>query len=104
MISSNSPLATAVSLFATAKSNLTPIPTLDYRNLGFRASYLRFGPKEMDFVRTVTGGCFGDRAGKARMVEVESVDGEDLFDKVAASEAKVFPDHLVIMVNGIVGR
>ncbi|KAJ9689554.1 hypothetical protein PVL29_014973 [Vitis rotundifolia] len=37
------------------------------------------------------------------MVEVESVDGEDVFDAVAAAEAKVFPEHLVIMVNGIVG-
>ncbi|KAJ9689555.1 hypothetical protein PVL29_014973 [Vitis rotundifolia] len=103
MISANSPPATAVSALATAKSNLTPIPPRGYRNLGFRLSSQRFGPSEMYLVRKVTRGCFGDRAGKGRMVEVESVDGEDVFDAVAAAEAKVFPEHLVIMVNGIVG-
>ncbi|WJZ98885.1 hypothetical protein VitviT2T_017378 [Vitis vinifera] len=103
MISANSPLATAVSALATAKSNLAPIPPRGYRNLGFRLSSQRFGPSEMDLVRKVTRGCFGDRAGKGWMVEVESMGGEDVFDAVVAAEAKVFPEHLVIMVNGIVG-
>ena len=104
MISVNSPLAIAVSGIATEKSSLNPIRPRGYRNLGFRLSSQRFGLKEMELVRKVSRGCFSDRSGKGRMVEVESVDGEDVFDAAAAAESKFFPEHLVIMVNGIVGR
>lgn len=41
----------------------------------------------------------------ADVIKVEvDVSGEDIFDPVVAAEANSFPDHLVIMVNGIVGR
>lgn len=103
MITASSPLVNAVSALATAKSIPTPIPPRAYRNLGFRLTSTRFGPSDMDLVRKVSRGCFGDRSGKGRMVEVESVDGEDVLD-AAAAESKLFPEHLVVMVNGIVGR
>ncbi|KAK6942412.1 protein of unknown function DUF676, lipase-like [Dillenia turbinata] len=49
------------------------------------------------------GGCFKEPMKKGKKVEVESVDGgEDVFD-AAVAEGKVFPDHLVVMVNGLVG-
>lgn len=45
---------------------------------------------------------------KGEIVEVESVrGGEDLWNAAAAAAAEdhgVFPEHLVIMVNGLVGR
>ncbi|KAL8493254.1 hypothetical protein ACS0TY_024465 [Phlomoides rotata] len=81
-------------------------------NLGFvkRAKY-RGGSKlwwvnergEMEIIRTLSRGCFKGRSSKKeRKVEVESADGgEDVFD-AAAAEARV-ADHLVIMVNGIIG-
>ncbi|KAI7989372.1 hypothetical protein LOK49_LG13G01623 [Camellia lanceoleosa] len=44
-----------------------------------------------------------DRRRMGLKVEVESVNGgEDVFDAVSA-DAKVQPEHLVIIVNGIVG-
>ncbi|XP_011069882.1 uncharacterized protein LOC105155665 isoform X1 [Sesamum indicum] len=59
---------------------------------------------EMEFIRKLSRGCFRGRSSKKeRKVEVESTNGgEDVFD-AAAAEAKVQPDHLVIMVNGIIG-
>lgn len=59
---------------------------------------------EMEIVRKLSRGCFKGRSSKKeRKVEVESANGgEDVFD-AAAVEARV-ADHLVIMVNGIIGR
>ncbi|KAK4415262.1 putative lipase ROG1 [Sesamum alatum] len=59
---------------------------------------------EMEFIRKLSRGCFRGRSSKKeRKVEVESTNGgEDVFDE-AAAEARVQPDHLVIMVNGIIG-
>lgn len=57
---------------------------------------------EMRIIRKLSRGCFKGRTSKeeSRKVEVESANaGEDVFD-AAAAEA----DHLVIMVNGIIGR
>lgn len=60
---------------------------------------------EMKSVRNLSSGCFKGRSSKKeRKVEIESANGgEDVFD-AAAAEARVQPDHLVIMVNGIIGR
>lgn len=60
---------------------------------------------EMESVRNLSSGCFKGRSSKKeRKVEIESANGgEDVFD-AAAAEARVQPDHLVIMVNGIIGR
>lgn len=58
----------------------------------------------MEVIRKLSRGCFSDPRRKGQKVEVESVDGGvDFFDK-AAADAKVPPEHLVIMVNGIGGR
>ncbi|KAK6159133.1 hypothetical protein DH2020_006447 [Rehmannia glutinosa] len=59
---------------------------------------------EMEFIREMSVGCFkGCSSKKERKVEIESANGgEDGFD-AAAAEARVQPDHLVIMVNGIIG-
>ncbi|KAI8012956.1 Phospholipid-transporting ATPase 2 [Camellia lanceoleosa] len=60
--------------------------------------------KKMELIRKLTRGCFMDRRRMGLKVEFESVNGgEDVFDVVSA-DAKVQPEHLVIMVNGIVGR
>lgn len=61
---------------------------------------------EMGFLQQLRRrGCFkGLCSKKERKVEVEAANGgEDLFD-AAAAESRVQPDHLVIMVNGIIGR
>ncbi|XP_077238280.1 putative lipase ROG1 [Tasmannia lanceolata] len=78
-----------------------------FTNLGFglRSSYQ--DPKQssegsrMDFARWI--GCFNDpRVKKGRKLEVDSVPGgEDVWDS-KSSEPK-FPEHLVVMVNGIIG-
>ncbi|KAG8372418.1 hypothetical protein BUALT_Bualt12G0064100 [Buddleja alternifolia] len=53
--------------------------------------------------RGCLGVCSSSKEG-SRKVEVESVNGggKDVFD-AAAAEARVKPDHLIIMVNGIIG-
>ncbi|XP_057786469.1 putative lipase ROG1 isoform X2 [Salvia miltiorrhiza] len=59
---------------------------------------------EMGFLQKLSRGCFkGCCSKKEREVEVEAANGgEDLFD-AAVADSKVQPDHLVIMVNGIIG-
>ncbi|THG22458.1 hypothetical protein TEA_023029 [Camellia sinensis var. sinensis] len=59
--------------------------------------------KKMELIRKLTRGSFMDRRRMGQKVEVESVNGgEDVFDAVSV-DAKVQPEHLVIMVNGMVG-
>lgn len=60
---------------------------------------------KMEFLRRIGGvGCFKEpRTMKGQRVEVESVNGGvDVLD-AATAEAKVCPEHLVVMVNGIIG-
>ncbi|CAK9143670.1 unnamed protein product [Ilex paraguariensis] len=81
-------------------------------NLGFglkpdtRSYSLLLGRGDkMELFRKLSRGCFKfkQRPKKDREVEVESVSGgEDIFN-AASAEAKVQPEHLVIMVNGIIG-
>ncbi|KAI8565797.1 hypothetical protein RHMOL_Rhmol03G0289500 [Rhododendron molle] len=75
-------------------------------NQGPRRSKLvlcRKSDYKMEVIRKLSRGCFSDPRRKGQKVEVESVDGGvDFFDK-AAADAKVPPEHLVIMVNGIGG-
>ena len=48
---------------------------------------------------------FKDPMGKGKKVAVENVrGGEDLWDAAAVAEQGSYPEHLVIMVNGLVGR
>ncbi|KAG6516109.1 hypothetical protein ZIOFF_026557 [Zingiber officinale] len=49
--------------------------------------------------------CFMDPASKGKKMEAESVrGGEDLWDAESAAQQGRFPEHLVVMVNGLVGR
>ncbi|KAH6835383.1 alpha/beta-Hydrolases superfamily protein [Perilla frutescens var. hirtella] len=59
---------------------------------------------EMGFIQKLSRGCFKGRSSKKeRKVEIVAANGgEDVFYE-AAADAKVQPDHLVIMVNGIIG-
>ncbi|KAF8392924.1 hypothetical protein HHK36_021164 [Tetracentron sinense] len=53
---------------------------------------------KMELVRRMGSGCFKDLPIKGQKVEVESVQGgEDVWDAASA------PEHLVVMVNGIIG-
>ncbi|KAG1364437.1 putative lipase ROG1 [Cocos nucifera] len=55
-----------------------------------------------DFFRWVS--CFKDPMGKVQKVQVETVrGGEDLWDVASTAERGSFPEHLVIMVNGLIG-
>ncbi|KAJ8560494.1 hypothetical protein K7X08_022354 [Anisodus acutangulus] len=57
----------------------------------------------MELLRKLSRGCFRNSFKKGQKVEIESVnDGEDVFD-AASAKAKLQPEHLVIMVNGLIG-
>ncbi|GFS36093.1 hypothetical protein Acr_00g0043950 [Actinidia rufa] len=54
----------------------------------------------MEVIRKLSRGCFMDNRKKEKKLEVESVHGgEDIF----VAEKRMSQEHLVIMVNGIVG-
>lgn len=58
---------------------------------------------KMELLRKLSRGCFRNSFNKGQKVKIESVnDGEDVFD-AASARAKLQPEHLVIMVNGLVG-
>lgn len=58
----------------------------------------------MDFLqRLVGGGCFRGSTRHGLKVETDS-GGEDVFDAAAAAANNAVPEHLIVMVNGIVGR
>lgn len=58
----------------------------------------------MELLRKLSRGCLTNSLKKGQKVEIESVnDGEDVFD-AASAKAKLQPEHLVIMVNGLIGR
>ncbi|KAL3819535.1 hypothetical protein ACJIZ3_005440 [Penstemon smallii] len=78
---------------------------LEYeRNKRGQRLYWADASEKMEFLRKFSRGCFKGRSSKKEgKVEIEYVNGgEDVFD-AAAAESKVQPDHLVIMVNGIIG-
>lgn len=78
--------------------------------LGFRSRSSQKSIKEADEPGPVwwRGWFKMKKKTKGEIVEVESVrGGEDLWNAAAAAAAEdhgVFPEHLVIMVNGLVGR
>ena len=56
--------------------------------------------KSMEVLRKIGGGCFKGKDSKA-VIKVEADSGgEDVFQ--VSSGAR--PDHLVVMVNGLIGR
>ncbi|KAL6984993.1 hypothetical protein U1Q18_018374 [Sarracenia purpurea var. burkii] len=85
---------------------------VDCFNLGFgirqgweRNKVLVFGHRSdwMEVIRKMSRGCIMDRRNKGKKVVVESANGgEDIFDSLSV-EGTVPPEHLVIMVNGIIG-
>ncbi len=100
MIATTSPLRTTSSLppsGLTFNNNLIRSDSAFFFNIGFRFS----SPRKMQLLRNIGGGCFRSKQGKG-VIKVEADSGgEDVFD---ASFTNPLPDHLVIMVNGIIGR
>ena len=59
---------------------------------------------KMELLRKLSRECFRNSFKKGQKVEIESVNyGEDVFD-AASAKAKLQPEHLVVMVNGLIGR
>ncbi|XVF47738.1 hypothetical protein PTKIN_Ptkin03bG0135100 [Pterospermum kingtungense] len=81
-------------------------------NLGFQLrkpklkwlSYERVQEMQMTWVRSMSGGCFKstEPPPKPGIKVEEDSGGQDVFD-ADAMDSKVSPDHLVIMVNGLIG-
>uniref|UniRef100_A0A2N9HE42 DUF676 domain-containing protein n=1 Tax=Fagus sylvatica TaxID=28930 RepID=A0A2N9HE42_FAGSY len=99
MIATTSPFRTTSSLppsGLTFNSNLIRSDSAFFFNIGFRFS----SPRKMQLLRNIGEGCFRSKQGKG-VIKVEADSGgEDVFD---ASFTNPLPDHLVIMVNGIIG-
>ncbi|KAF3452825.1 hypothetical protein FNV43_RR03258 [Rhamnella rubrinervis] len=106
MIAANSPLK-------SASPGLTrdPNPTPNHRpracfNVRLRSSLerkLAVGRTKMELLHRMGSACFMDRRRGELKVELDS-GGVDIFDAASAAEAKAVPQHLVVMVNGLVGR
>ncbi|TQD74145.1 hypothetical protein C1H46_040319 [Malus baccata] len=106
MIAANSPLYSAIPVLRAAT------PTRKHRcfealcssnHLGFSSSNrgLWITRTRMDLLRRfVAGGCFRDPLHQGIKVEIDS-GGEDVF--AANPKGSAAPEHLVIMVNGIIG-
>uniref|UniRef100_A0A5B6ZLP0 Putative lipase ROG1 isoform X4 n=1 Tax=Davidia involucrata TaxID=16924 RepID=A0A5B6ZLP0_DAVIN len=107
----------AATIFPVVPANSLAKPTSICRysgavvcfNLGFglkpgREKYkLSLDGNKMELIRKLSRGCFMDRPRKAQKVDFDSLNGsEDVFD-AASAEAKLRPEHLIIMVNGIIG-
>ncbi|XP_043711243.1 uncharacterized protein LOC122660129 [Telopea speciosissima] len=72
-------------------------------NLGFDSKTAHGERSIVGLVQSMKISCFKERPRKGQKVELESVrGGEDVWD-AASVEPKLFPEHLVIMVNGIIG-
>ncbi|KAJ4957820.1 hypothetical protein NE237_024931 [Protea cynaroides] len=72
-------------------------------NLGFHSKTTHGETSKVGLVQSMKIICFKERPRKGQKVEVESVrGGEEIWD-AASAEPKLFPEHLVIMVNGIIG-
>ncbi|KAK8655121.1 hypothetical protein V6N13_107712 [Hibiscus sabdariffa] len=110
-ISPPAPTATPVpGSIRTPKLNRVPIR---FSNLGFPLwkpkrnwlSYQRVQQMKMAWVRNIAGGCFNsaEPSSKQRIKVEEDSGGQDVFDPDAMA-SKVSPEHLVIMVNGLIGR
>ncbi|XVF34265.1 hypothetical protein REPUB_Repub18cG0044500 [Reevesia pubescens] len=93
----------------------TPNPnrhTVRFSKLGFPLwklklnwlSYERMQQMQMAWVRSMTGGCFKstEPPPKQGIKVEEDSGGQDVFDANAMA-SKVSPEHLVIMVNGLIG-
>lgn len=75
--------------------------------LGFRPRSATLEPtteaRKADSLRWIA--CFKEPVAKGKKVEAEYVrGGEDLWDAASTSQQGGYPEHLVVMVNGLVGR
>ncbi|XP_009606833.1 uncharacterized protein LOC107791666 [Nicotiana tabacum] len=74
-----------------------------YKGSGNNCRLLWVDYEKMELLRKLSRGCLTNSLKKGQKVEIESVnDGEDVFD-AASAKAKLQPEHLVIMVNGLIG-
>ncbi|KAL4301734.1 hypothetical protein GQ457_10G005270 [Hibiscus cannabinus] len=102
---------------ATPVTGSIRIPNLNrvsirFSNLGFPLwkpkrnwlSYQRVQQMKMAWVRNIADGCFksAEPSSKQRIKVEEDSGGQDVFDPDAMA-SKVSPEHLVIMVNGLIG-
>ncbi|XP_015877480.1 putative lipase ROG1 isoform X2 [Ziziphus jujuba] len=109
MIASNSPLKSPAP-GPTRVPNPTPIRCrFACFTPGFRSvdQKLCVGPTtstttKMYVCYRMSAGCFRDNPRGGLKFELDS-GGEDIFDAATAANAKAVPQHLVVMVNGIVG-
>ncbi|KAA3470754.1 Lipase [Gossypium australe] len=86
--------------------------SIRFSNLGFLLwkpklnwiSYERVRQMQMAWVRSMAGGCFKSKEPlpELRIKVEEDSGGQDFFDPDAMA-SKVSPEHLVIMVNGLIG-
>ncbi|KAG4133423.1 hypothetical protein ERO13_D08G095800v2 [Gossypium hirsutum] len=86
--------------------------SIRFSNLGFLLwkpklnwlSYERVQQMQMAWVRSMAGGCFKSKEPlpEHRIKVEEDSGGQDFFDSDAMA-SKVSPEHLVIMVNGLIG-
>ncbi|XP_064938922.1 uncharacterized protein LOC135586816 isoform X1 [Musa acuminata AAA Group] len=79
---------------------------VDFVRLGFRPRSATLEPtteaRKADSLRWIA--CFKEPVAKGKKVEAEYVrGGEDLWDAASASQQGGYPEHLVVMVNGLVG-
>ncbi|XWS73199.1 hypothetical protein CRYUN_Cryun02cG0105900 [Craigia yunnanensis] len=80
-----------------------------FSNLGFplwkpKLNWLSYERMQMAWVRSMSGGCFKstEPPPKQGIKVEEDSGGQDVFD-ADAMDSKVSPEHLVIMVNGLIG-
>ncbi|CAL9136130.1 unnamed protein product [Musa textilis] len=79
---------------------------VDFVRLGFRPRSATLEPtteaRKADSLRWMA--CFKEPVAKRKKLEAEYVrGGEDLWDAASASQQGGYPEHLVVMVNGLVG-
>ncbi|KAJ4709374.1 alpha/beta-Hydrolases superfamily protein [Melia azedarach] len=100
MIGSNcSPFQTAIQISDFNRPFHIQLLSFLSRPRKLSSGVLSANRSEMDWIRRIGGGCFKDRRNsKDLKVEADS-GGEDFF----SSAANPPPEHLVIMVNGIIG-
>ncbi|GLU10363.1 hypothetical protein SLE2022_271750 [Rubroshorea leprosula] len=67
-----------------------------------RSGALEFGRRRMEWFCSIGSGCFRNSESKSGLRVEQDSGGEDVFN-VSAVNSGTPPDHLVIMVNGIVG-
>ncbi|VFQ70177.1 unnamed protein product [Cuscuta campestris] len=88
----------------TSQFGSQPLKTLKGgRDCGYRLFWADLSRGEMELVRRFSRGCFFDLSKTRSEVELVSVEGgEDVFHS-SSVDSKVQPEHLVIMVNGLIG-